>query len=105
MADIEAYPPKSWAPQLRVRGTLTGKDLSTLKRFAVPGRGLTIDIRGVRVLTDGGCEALMKLGKQLSLGGRRLTILYPSERWIAERLEASGLLDDWRIDCVGASGH
>jgi hypothetical protein len=104
MADIEAYPPKSWAPRLRVRGTLTGKDLSTLKRFAVPGRGLTIDIRGVRVLTDGGCEALMKLGKQLSLGGRRLTILYPSERWIAERLEASGLLDDWRIDCVGASG-
>jgi hypothetical protein len=101
MADIEAFPPEGWAPHIVVRGRLTDSDLATLERYAdtVTDRGLTVDIRELQELTNGGCETLRKLGQHLT--GRRLRVLYPFKGPIANGLRQSGLLEDPLITWAG----
>jgi hypothetical protein len=59
-----------------------------------------LDIRNLDTLDDEGCEVLRTLMDRVmqAKSTRKLTVIRPWEGPVAEKVESSGLADDWRFD-------
>lgn len=99
MALIERVGRPGSRPYLVAWGRLTDEDEERLRISldAPPFVEVTIDLREVEEVTDGGCEVLLNVAEHIGERGQRMVVLYLPDRDATRSLERTGLVDDDRI--------